>query len=289
MVTVGDARNPADTETGFGAVGYEYAIGQYEITVDQYVTFLNAVAAAPNDPAIADLWQESMKETKDYVSVEGLIAGTGTPNDPYVYSTVPDANWGQDAGRRAILEISWFAAARFANWLHNGATAGADTETGAYTLNYATTGVFTKNAGARWWIPSDDEWYKAAFYDPTKPDANHYWQYPTRSDALPAAEAPPGGSNSANYDSRLNEGMKITPVGAYSASASYYGTYDQAGLAWEWTDAQYLDHDGQPVTRGLRGGSWSLGLINISKLGPRDYTPEYKDDDTGFRLATHAQ
>lgn len=169
-VTVGDANNPADADTGFGAVNYAYAIGQYEVTVDQYVTFLNAVAAVPSDLAIAGLWQKSMQETKDYVSVGGLIArtGAGTPNDPYVYNAVPDANLGQEAGRRAILEISWFAAARFANWLHNGATVAAGTETGAYTLNYATAGVFTKNADARWWIPSEDEWYKAAFYDPAK-------------------------------------------------------------------------------------------------------------------------
>ena len=50
-VTVGDAGNAADTKvmdidgtTGYGAVGYEYRIGKYEITAGQYCEFLNAVA-----------------------------------------------------------------------------------------------------------------------------------------------------------------------------------------------------------------------------------------------------
>ena len=61
----------------------------------------------------------------------------------------------------------------------------------------------------------------------------------------------------------------------------------QAGLLWEWNDAIYPDFEGTPITRGMRGGSWSLGLINASKFGPRDYEPTYSDDDTGFRLATN--
>ena len=43
MVTVGDAGNAADS-TGYGAVAYEYQIGKYDVTIGQYVAFLNAVA-----------------------------------------------------------------------------------------------------------------------------------------------------------------------------------------------------------------------------------------------------
>ena len=57
--------------------------------------------------------------------------------------------------------LGWFAAARFVNWLNNGATAGASTETGAYTLNGAMSGglEISRNASAQYWIPSEDEWY----------------------------------------------------------------------------------------------------------------------------------
>ncbi len=59
--------------------------------------------------------------------------------------------------------VSWFDAARVANWLHNGrSTNPALLETGAYTLNNAVSGIgFTKNEGAKYWMPSKDEWYKA--------------------------------------------------------------------------------------------------------------------------------
>lgn len=288
-VNVGDAGNLADADTGYGAVSDPYAIGKYEVTVGQYVEFLNAVAAITDKDAIRDLWNLDMQNLKSYVSAVGLIArtGLGTSAQPYIYAEIVDSSLGANSSKRAILNISWFSAARFANWLHNGATASASTETGAYTLNYATSGVFTKNTGARWWIPSEDQWYKAAYYDPTKVGANKYWKYPTRSDVLPVAEAFPGGNNSANYDSPpALEGKRITPVGVYTGSVSYYGTYDQAGLMWEWNDAVYTDYDGNPITRGMRGGSWSLGMINVSKFGPRDYEPSYDDDDSGFRLAT---
>lgn len=286
-VNVGDAGNPADPDTGFGAVDYDYAIGAFEVTVGQYVTFLNNVASVPTTAAASELWVEEMAAPYGYVS-PGLIAraGLGTADDPYVYSEIQDPALGEDSPRRGILNISWFSAARFANWLHNGGTTDSSTETGAYTLNGATSGVMPRNPDATWWVPSGDEWYKAAFYDPTKQGDVKYWTYPTRTDDLTIAEAPPGGTNSANYDGAMPEGRKITPTGAYVDSRSHYGTYDQAGLLWEWTDETYTDFEGVPTTRGLRGGSWSLGIINISKFGPRDYEPTYSDDDTGFRLAT---
>lgn len=286
-VNVIDAGNPPDSDTGFGAVDHDFAIGTYEVTVTQYLAFLDAVAKVPASPAIEDLWVEDMQKTYSYVS-PGLIArsGSGTAADPYVFTAVADPALGADSGRRPILNISWFSAARFANWMHNGATATSSTETGAYTLDGATKGVFMKNPDARWWIPSEDEWYKAAYYDPTRSGANKYWTYPTGTDERPVAEAPAGSSNSANYDGAMPDGRKITPVGAYRSSISHYGTFDQAGLLWEWNDKAVSDFEGIPITRGMRGGSWSLGMINVSKFGPRDYEPTYDDDDTGFRLAT---
>jgi formylglycine-generating enzyme required for sulfatase activity len=286
-VNVTDAGNPADPDTGHGSVAENFAIGTYEVNVTQYLTFLNSAATVPAVPAIAELWSDEMQNTYGYVS-PGLIArtGSGTGADPFAYAEIFDPSLGEDSGRRAILNISWFDAARFANWLHTGATSTANTETGAYTLDGATSGVFIRNADARWWIPSGDEWYKAAYYDPTKPGSGNYWTYPTGTDELPVAETFPGGSNSGNYDGAMSEGRKITPTGAYVKSVSHYGTFDQAGLLWEWNDEVHEDFDGNPITRGLRGGSWSLGIINVSKFGPRDYEPTYDDDDTGFRLAT---
>ncbi len=197
-----------------------------------------------------------------------------------------DESLGANSSQRGMPNINWFSAARFSNWINNGATADADTETGAYNLNYATDGVFIKQSNAKWWIPSENEWYKAAYYDPRLNNGNGgYYKFPTSSDTQTISSIPTESTNT-NYDGIMPSKMKITLVGAYSNSHSYYGTYDQGGLLWQWNDATYSDHNGVPLNRGMRGGSWSLGLINISKYGQRDYPPTYQDDDSGFRLAT---
>jgi formylglycine-generating enzyme required for sulfatase activity len=68
-------------------------------------------------------------------------------------------------GDKPVNYVSWYDAARFTNWLHNGQGAGS-TETGAYTLS-GNTGIITKNVGATVWLPSEDEWCKAAYYQPS--------------------------------------------------------------------------------------------------------------------------
>ena len=85
--------------------------------------------------------------------------------------------------------MSWFDAARFCNWMHNGQQTGAGAdltaETGAYTLNGATSGIITKNVNATVWIPSESEWYKAAYYDPTKnAGAGGYWLHANQTDSM---------------------------------------------------------------------------------------------------------
>ena len=69
------------------------------------------------------------------------------------------------------------------------------TETGSYTLSGATTDAaldaVTRNATAKYVIPTENEWYKAAYYDPTKGGTN-YWLYPMRTDNVPFSVPPPG-------------------------------------------------------------------------------------------------
>ena len=134
-VTVGDQGNAADI-TGYGAVAYEFKIGQYEVTISQYATFLNSVASVTSDNHIINLWHGGMATD---LNVSGISrTGSGTVASPYSYLVI-------GSGNRPITYVSWFDAARFANWLHNGATNGASTETGAYTLNGASScGVSTR-------------------------------------------------------------------------------------------------------------------------------------------------
>jgi formylglycine-generating enzyme required for sulfatase activity len=303
-VLISDTNNRPDPVDQVGQVNYFYRIGKYDITAGQYVTFLNAVATKPKvirnksiSAAVENLWIPAMSSTKakEYVTPSGVIqrTGGGVATNPYVFSIQRDTNmeslYGADASsNRPMFEISWFRAARFANWMHNGATNGANTEQGAYQLNGALAGVFKKTTNATWWIPSEDEWYKAAYYDPAMVSSNNagYHDFPTGSDEpnFPVAEAPSAGTNSANYSGALGNGLKLTPAGTYSNSYSYYGAYDMAGPLWQWNDAVYTNAKGMGENRGMRGGSWSLGILTIHRYSPRDYPPNYEDDDAGFRL-----
>ena len=284
-VFIGNVNNLPDPATGYGRVDHPYRIGKYEVTLSQYSEFLNSVATVPTTPHITKLYNPDMAGDRIIGGTIGRT-GAGTADSPYSYAPIGN-------GSRPVPWVTWFDAARMANWLHNGATTSSSTETGAYTLNGATEGIIRRNPDATWWIPRENEWYKAAYYDPSlNGGAGGYHQFPTRSNLQPVDEpAPPGGGNAANYNSRRPEGDKLTVVGAYSGSASAYGTFDQGGNLWEWTSGVVPPAPGSssPPSRVVRGGSWSLGLTAIGATHRRDYTPGfYEDDDTGFRLATSA-
>ena len=275
-VTVGDGGNTAD-DTGFGAVGSEYRIAKYEITNAQYREFLNAKAAVRD---YYGLYDTTMGGTYGGIS----RSGSGTVGDPYVYSAKGgDANWDS----RPVNHVTFWDAARFANWMHNGQGAG-DTESGAY-INIWNQETFARQPGALIFIPTEDEWYKAAYYKGGGPNAG-FWEYPTQSETAPTSEAPPGTDSvngSANYyDSGYAVGSPYysTAVGAYTAmpSTSAYGTFDMGGNVWEWNETVI-----SVTSRGLRGGSWYLTANYLSASFRYSYgTPSYDYEFFGFRLAS---
>jgi formylglycine-generating enzyme required for sulfatase activity len=294
---VGDAGNAADPLTSFGAVTNKFNIGKFEITISQYATFLNSVAQS--DPyGLYDGQMTSMPR----------IAGISRSGNSgsYTYQVIGPSGLtpvgASRPGDRPITFVSWFDAARFCNWLHNGATTGASTETGAYTLNGATTGVFTKTPNAKWWIPTRDEWYKAAYYKGGSTNSG-YWLYPTQSDTPPAhfigsepnnanlLMAIGSGESSFSYVHTVTQSAGfsqtqnyLTEVGAFSGSPTYYGTFDQAGNVQEWNDAIFNNH-----SRGLRGGNWTwtsdFARATDSGGGRSPFLGEH---DAGFRVATVA-
>ncbi len=269
-VPVGDPGNADDTEgDGYGGVDQVYWIGMYEVTNEQYCAFLTAVASAEDTYG---LYNELM--TSDPFDDEGGISRTGTPGH---YSYSPKAG----RANNAVNYVSWYDALRFCNWLHNGQPEGLQdsttTEDGAYTFSGATS-VGPRNLDALSFLPTEDEWYKAAYYKGGTEGG--YWDYATQSDIIPVAEPPPGGSNSANYDEVVG-GHHVTDVGAYSLSISAYGTFDQTGNMWEWTETA----DGGD--RVLRGGSWHSvpSYISASYRGNRP-PPTMEQYHIGFRVAT---
>jgi formylglycine-generating enzyme required for sulfatase activity len=246
-VTVGNAGNAADS-TGFGAVGYNYQIGKYEVTNAQYGAFLNAKAATDN----YGLYNTNMSSSG--------ITRSGSSGS-FTYSVT------EALANRPVVHVSWYDAARFANWLANGQGSG-DTETGSYTLSGATSGNFTANAGAQVYIPTENEWYKAAYYNGAN---STYSLYPNGQNTITTADA--------NYNRSVGSS---TNVGTYSSDPSFYGTFDQGGNVWEWNDAVIGS------ARGLRGSAWYFDGASYlaSTYRYSNASPSDEVDLIGFRLAS---
>ena len=274
---VGNPGNAADS-TGYGAVAYSYNIGTYDVTNSQYVAFLNSNDWTGADPLA--LYNTGMS-----------IAGYGGIN--YISNAAFGSKYGviSGDGNNPVNYVTWFDAVRFANWMDNGqpvfsteptATNNA-TETGAYTLSGFTptpsnANSITRNAGASIFLPSENEWYKAAYYNFA---GGSYFEYPTSSNTAPNATGPTATPNSANYDDVVNT---VTNVGAYSGTTSPYGAADMGGDVFQWNDTAI------PVTgetfRGLRGGSFSQSAIGLKSSVRNDADPTPEENDFGFRLAS---
>ena len=293
-VLVGDPGNPNDS-TGYGGVNYLYEIGKYNVTIGQYTAFLNAVAQTDT----YSLYNASMGTN---LNIAG-ISRTGSSGS-YVYSVM---NNGGSSANRPITYVSWFDAARFANWMANGQPTGAQsattTENGAYNLITAAPGTAPAKNGTNpntgkvpaFWIPTENEWYKAAYYQPMASGgpSDGYWAYATKSDAAPGNAIGPS-ANQANYytgagysvtqsGSYSSSQNYLTDVGAFTGSASYYGTFDQSGNVYQWNDL----NDASGSSRGLRGGNWSDGnAFNLSSSNRLSNGPSYENRSIGFRLAS---
>lgn len=273
MVTVGNPGNATNPTTRFGAVSYEYQIGKYEVTNQQYVTFLNAVDPLGfNDHA---LFHREMELN----STNGGITFTLENFDGNKY----EVKTGFES--RPVSYISIFDAMRFCNWLHNGAQTNGDTENGAYTLigggDIPTNGrTVQRNANAKFTVPTADEWHKAAFYQPFNDggDVDNYWLYPAGGNQLPNAAAPPGSAPAVNYRGVLSG---FTAVGAYTNTVGYYGTYDMGGNALEWTET--LGPTAAQV-RLLYGSWWDGDTNTLSSISSRAAFPGGLHID-GFRIS----
>ena len=279
FVTVGNPGNAADPPTGYGSVANTYQMGKYDVTVGQYVQFLNAVAKTDT----YGLYNSDM--ATDYQTIG--ITQSGSSGS---YSYAVSGSYGQ-AANCPVFDVSWGDAARFSNWLQNGQpTSGVEnagtTENGAYTLNGAISNsalmAVTRNAGATYFIPSEDEWYKAAYYDPNKPGGAGYWLYPTKSNTAPGNTLPDAG-NSANYfvAEFTDSTDYLTPVGEFSNSPGAYGTFDMGGDICQWNEGNIAGS-----SRGLRGGSWCDDSYILVSSHRNDLNPVYGSLGVGFRVAS---
>lgn len=251
FVTIGNAGNAGDTRQdlwglplafpwGCGAVAYNYRIGKYEITNAQWNAFTTAAGAPTGN--------------NGGYSCTSYWTGVQQPTN----------------------EVSWYEAAQFCNYLTSG-----DKSKGVYLFsgNNANPGSFmgvnrdTAKAtyGTVYFLPTEDEWYKAAYF---KPDASGYSTYANGLNTIPTAD------NGWNYYS----GAYSDPWNVGTGALEQNGTKDMMGNVWEWNETLF------PYSyRGFRGGSYyytdiggSLGTHNMQN----NYSPDYEYVCIGFRVAS---
>ena len=179
------------------------------------------------------------------------------------------------------------------------------TEDGAYRLQGVAQGatvvrnLINPNTGVAplFFIPNEDQWYKAAYYSQElNSGRGGYYLYATQSNRAPGNQVGDA-FNRVNFIDDYSGSFffsvpqkryidptqnYLTDVGAYSSSSSYYGTYDQNGLLYQWHD---LDGTAGP-SRGLRGGFYFAGPGAAQSVSFNLASPEREANDTTIRLAS---
>ena len=255
FVTIGNAGNAADT-TGApnpaGGVNYEYAISKYAIS-------------------------ERLVNTVNTLSSSGLDDGLGISIDTR-------------GANKPATSVSWHEAARFVNWLNTN-----QGYSPAYKFVEDTFQLWDQNdAGfdsdnhfrnslAQYFLPSADEFYKAAFYDPA---LGQYFDHATGSNVAPTAVTHGTISKSAVYGQPLSSGPADVDL---AGGLSPYGTMGQSGNVTEWEESA-LDgmNSFAGELRGMRGGHWQNTANVLTNSSRFSAVPHLEFDKVGFRVASKA-
>lgn len=261
FVTIGNPGNLPDT-TGkpnpVGSVGYDYGIGKFEVS-EGMITKYNA----------------------NFGTANGLAITTDNrgPNKP-------------------ATNLSWNAAARFVNWLntstggsvaYNFTSGGVNDQitpwTVSDTLDYDASNPF-RSKRANYVLPSYNEWYKAAYYNPIN---STYYDFANGSDTVPIAVPSGTTAGTAVYNQPFGQGPANVNL---AGGLSPYGVMGLEGNAFEWEESTFHVSSGSynvdaTSARGIRGGDWYNGVVNYFSSTSRDASsPNFGSISIGFRVVT---
>jgi formylglycine-generating enzyme required for sulfatase activity len=248
FVNIGNAGNADDT-TSYGGVGYSYRMGTYEIS---------------------------------QVQIEKATA-SGLAN-------VTAGAWGAS---QPAVEMTWFEAAAFVNWLNTSTGhQSAYQLTGVTSLTPWSSGQAWQAGGqnlyrhkndAYYFLPSEDEWYKAAYYDPNKAGGAGYWLYPTGSDTTPTIVASGTGAGTAVYGAYSDKATDVNNAGGLSP----YGTMGQGGNVGERLESAFDGtNDTSSESRVYRGGSCFTPASYLRSSTRGSTHISQSSYDVGFRVAS---
>ena len=267
FVPISGSTNPTVAQAngldGFGIVAYDYRMGMYEITNSQWDKFTANLAP---------------------------LTVTGDPSSAYNASFY---NWGTGTTDVPTNRVSWYEAAQFVNWLNTSAghqsaykftgTQGqSDYALDTWSAAEAAGGTnLYRHKDAFYFLPTEDEWFKAAYWNGTT-----LQQYATKAgDTLHQGDGTSG--TGWNY---YDNGYATDPYGPWdvgSGSEELNGTYDMMGNAWEWMESPYNDPSYTTgSSRGLRGGNWVYYSSYLAASYRDIILPTSEDELVGFRVAS---
>jgi hypothetical protein len=285
-VTIGDVGNPAFTGgppknpvIGRGSVGYEYRISRLQITSGQWLEFINTFAPQSPNP---------------YFFLAPINSGITQSLDG------PPGTWElrqgvENAAMVPVQGITWRDAAMYCNWLHNGKSSDwSAIMDGAYDASTFTNNPngpgfsdqLTRSPGAKFWIPSLDEWVKAVHYDPNHggPGVGGWWLYPNSSDN-PLVPGPPGTGDTSAGSFDYHIPSYYIPLGSYPHAQSPWGLMDVSGGAREWMEEPLLTPQGVVIDRGLNSSWAGESFLDLDLLYTYDhYSPN--SHTGGLRVAS---
>lgn len=230
FVSVGDPGNPAYQDAryhtlalnGRGSVGYEFQIMRSEINTADYLAFYSTFSTVSD-------------ELEHEIQPQFFVGTRADPtyNGPGEVRTL---NPNRFQAERVPIVANRRQGLMYANWLHSGRSSNVeDLYRGAYNFDPATGAApDTHEPGARYRLPTVDEYLKAAHYDPDKNGQGPgWWQYAHGSDDAPISglpgdggEMPWGVSPDVLLDLYGTPDAGTIPLGSYGHVMSHYGLTD---------------------------------------------------------------
>ena len=267
-----------------GQVAEPFRISRTELTHGQYIEMLNMYVGQRS----YEQWVADPLFSVLAVNFAGTFVSTLDEGGNYRITHYVNGEF-----TNRSMPVNMIEAMLYCNWLHNDRPTDINRlRTGAYDVerylhvngNNLVTQSIEPLPGARFFIPSQEQWIRAAHFDPNRygPGQGGYWLYANGTDA-PSIPGIPG-VGSANigwdYDPSIGGGTvsaDYLSVGSYPQTQSPWGLLDTSGGAAEiTTTVMYWPDEPAPYVRNWNG----LSFVTEGSFGGTP--PAYNDFDHLF-------